>query len=250
MAKPSPEVQVELYIRGKGPVRVFKETLKGWDQKRLDLDRIMRAEKLKAVYAFSLSDGRGNRLLANPRNGLSFLSYSGRPDVLIRIDGEPFESYSFMIAKVLLGFVLILGLAALALSESLTEWLSPSRESGRSYVVVLLCFVTMLYTQLVWRPMRKSRTVNLCKDSEAGKAVSVSCCCGIFVRIGKLEKRFLYLAAAAAVHLFGNRFLSRHCCDFYDPLLHKILSSKHDLHVCLYLAAAAAAAVHLFCNRF
>ncbi|MCO5566384.1 hypothetical protein L7F22_020061 [Adiantum nelumboides] len=158
MEKPPPEVQVELYIRGKGPVRVFKETLKGWDQNRLDLDRIMRAEKLKAVYAFSLSDGRGNRLLANPRNGLSFLSYSGRPDVLIRIDVEPSDSYSFMLAKVLFGFVLILGLAALALSESLPEWLFPLRESGRSYVVVLLCFVTMLYTQLVWRPMRKSRT--------------------------------------------------------------------------------------------
>ncbi|KAI5065898.1 hypothetical protein GOP47_0018522 [Adiantum capillus-veneris] len=161
MAKPSPAVQVELYIRGKGPVRVFTETLKGWDQNRLDLEGIMRAHKLQAIYAFSLCDGRGNRLLANPRNGLSFIPYSGRPDVLIRLDGEPADSFSFMLAKFLFGFVLIAGLAALTLSESLPELLSLSKDTGRSYMVVLLCFVTMLYTQLVWRPMRKSRVMSL-----------------------------------------------------------------------------------------
>ncbi|KAH7352720.1 hypothetical protein KP509_19G060200 [Ceratopteris richardii] len=156
MTKPS-EVQVELYVRGKGPLHVFKEVLVGWDQNRLDLDRIIRRYKLKALYAFSLSNGRGNRLFPNPRNGLSTIAYSGRPDVLIRLDGEPSDFFWFQLAKVLSGLFLVIGLACLALADSLPGWLSLSRENDRSHIVILLCFITMLYSQLVWKPMWKNR---------------------------------------------------------------------------------------------
>eukprot|EP00250_Pteridium_aquilinum_P024832 c2966_g1_i1 orf=299-856(+) len=154
---PAPKVQVELYVGGKGPVHVFTAALKGWDQNRLDLEAIMQTHKLKAIYAFSLTSGRGNRLLFNPRNGLSRLAYSGKPDVTIRLDGDLSESFFLLLGKVLLGFVLIGGLAFLTLSDSLPDWLALFKESGRTHVAVLTCFITMLYTQLVWRPMKKSR---------------------------------------------------------------------------------------------
>ena len=82
------QVQVELFIGGKGPCHVFKAPLGGWDENRLDLEAIMVAHKLKNLYAFSLLNGRGNRLLYNPRNGLSHIAYSGKPDVVIRLDGD------------------------------------------------------------------------------------------------------------------------------------------------------------------
>ena len=81
-------VQVELFIGGKGPCHVFKAPLRGWDENRLDLEAIMAAHKLRNLYAFSLVNGRGNRLLYNPRNGLSHIAYSGKPDVVIRLDGD------------------------------------------------------------------------------------------------------------------------------------------------------------------
>lgn len=151
------QVQVELYVEGQGPVQVFSEPLKGYTQNRLDLERIMRTHNLKAIYAFSSTSGRGNRLFWDPRNGLSRIAYSGKPDAIIRLDGDPTEPFSLMLGKLLFGFVLIGGLACLTLADSLPDWLGFFRDSGRSYFVVLTCFVTMLYSQLVWRPMKKRR---------------------------------------------------------------------------------------------
>lgn len=84
-----PEVQVELYVSGTGPRHSFKEKLQGWEANRLDLETIMNKYSLKALYAYSLSNGRGQRLIQHPRNGLSMVCYSGKPDVVIRLDSDP-----------------------------------------------------------------------------------------------------------------------------------------------------------------
>ncbi|KAH7352972.1 hypothetical protein KP509_19G073000 [Ceratopteris richardii] len=159
MTKPS-EVQVELYVRGKGPLHVFKEVLVGWDHNHLDSDHFMHRYKLKALYPFSLSNGRGIRLFPNPRNGLSTIAYSGRSDVLIKLDGEPSDFLWFQLAKVLSGLFLVIGLACLALADSLPGWLSLSNENDRSHIVILVCFITMLYSQLVWKPMWKNKFIS------------------------------------------------------------------------------------------
>lgn len=89
MAKREEMVQVQIYIAGKGPKHKIKVPLQGWERKQIDLEGIMSKYRLRSIYAYSLTSGRGLQLLYNPRNGLSFVSYSGKPDAVIRIDGDP-----------------------------------------------------------------------------------------------------------------------------------------------------------------
>lgn len=82
-------VLVEVYIRGKGPVHKLKLPWEGYEKNQVDLESVVRKCRLKAIYAYSLQQGRGKEQFFNPRNGLSPNQYSGMPDSIIRFDGEP-----------------------------------------------------------------------------------------------------------------------------------------------------------------
>ena len=82
-------VLVEVYIRGKGPVHKLKVPWEGYEKNQIDLESIICKCRLKGIYAYSLSQGRGVEQFYNPKNGLSLIQYSGKPDSIIRYDGEP-----------------------------------------------------------------------------------------------------------------------------------------------------------------
>ncbi|CAI5956093.1 unnamed protein product [Closterium sp. NIES-64] len=93
---PMREVHVDLYIRGrgksgkgKGPACSFAAQLLGWHADRLDVAAIKRRHGLKALFALSSTGVRGLELVANPRNGLSLTTYTGKPGSRITLDGEP-----------------------------------------------------------------------------------------------------------------------------------------------------------------
>lgn len=109
-----PEVEVSLYVRGEGPIHVFKTPLGGWDQDRLDLQQIMDDYGLKDLYAYSARSGRGLRLRLNPRNGLSMLPYTGN---LVCLDGEPKDSWLKPISKILMLLALVTFLLVIILRE-------------------------------------------------------------------------------------------------------------------------------------
>lgn len=146
---------MELYVDGKGPRHVFKAPLKGWEANRLDLEGIMDTYRLKNLFAYSLDTGRGNRLYFNPKNGLSLVCYSGKPDVVVRLDADSKESYLLLLGKVLFGVILIGGLAFVALSPSLPEPLLRLREMSGRHMAWLICFIIIIFTQLVWRPAKR-----------------------------------------------------------------------------------------------
>eukprot|EP01018_Ginkgo_biloba_P032067 Gb_09091 [translate_table: standard] len=134
------EVEVHLYIRGKGPIHVFKATLGGWDEDRLDLQQIMDDYGLKALYAFSTRSGRGLRLRINPRNGLSILPYTGK---LVCIDAEPKDSLIKPISKILLVLAVFTFLAAMVLREP-PQWIHKVKFLGGgsfSWTVAIIIFV-------------------------------------------------------------------------------------------------------------
>jgi hypothetical protein len=114
-----PEVEVHLYVRGEGPIHVFKTPLGGWDQDRLDLQQIMDDYGLKALYAYGARSGRGLRLRLNPRNGLSMLPYTGN---LVCLDGEPKDSWLKPISKILMVLALVTLLVVMILREP-PQWI-------------------------------------------------------------------------------------------------------------------------------
>jgi len=82
-------VLVEVYINGKGPVHKLKCPWQGYEKNQIDLEQLVVNCRLKAIYAYSLTQGRGVEQLYNPRNGLSLITYSGKPGSIIRYDGDP-----------------------------------------------------------------------------------------------------------------------------------------------------------------
>ncbi|KAJ7516295.1 hypothetical protein O6H91_22G051800 [Diphasiastrum complanatum] len=151
------EVDVELYIQGRGPQHTFKASLEGWDQNRLDLEQIMNEYRLKAVYAFSIGSGRGQRLMYNPRNGLSVVPYSGKPGSLIRLDGDPKGSLMVPILKIsLAAFLISILTMAFALKEPPKFFSKLQVLAGGGGMIWLVCLVTMFVTQLT-RHNRQSK---------------------------------------------------------------------------------------------
>lgn len=82
-----PEVEINLYRSGKGPIEVFKSSLGGWDQDQLEVRDILDKYGFKAIYAFNTEAGRGVPIRFNPKNGRSLLPYTD--GAVIYIDGEP-----------------------------------------------------------------------------------------------------------------------------------------------------------------
>ena len=82
-----PEVEVHLFRQGKGPIDVFKSSLGGWDQDRLEVRNILDKYGFKSLFAFNPGSGRGVRIRFHPRNGRSLLPY--KDGSVIYVDGEP-----------------------------------------------------------------------------------------------------------------------------------------------------------------
>ncbi|XP_024518105.1 uncharacterized protein LOC112341732 [Selaginella moellendorffii] len=165
-----PLVEVELFIDGKGPEHVFKAPLGGWDQNRLDLEQIMIDYKLRAIYAYSLSSGRGQRLRYNPRNGLSMLPYSGKSDSIIRLDGDPkVRKFSILffrkfylewismilqrsrlvpVIKIGVGIGFIVAMVTCIFVDFSSDWIQALRNASAGRMMLVVCFVTMIILQI------------------------------------------------------------------------------------------------------
>ncbi|KAG6548613.1 hypothetical protein Mapa_010102 [Marchantia paleacea] len=153
-----PEVQVELYVNGNGPRYTFKAKLQGWDANRLDLETILNKYSLKALYAYSQSNGRGQRLIQHPRSGLSMVCYSGKPDVVIRLDSDPKTS---MMQRALLMTIIIsvLVLLILAFSDEADKpiWFKNFQELGGGGIGWLVGFVVIVLSQVTGWPRKQFR---------------------------------------------------------------------------------------------
>ncbi|KAI3939549.1 hypothetical protein MKX01_038504 [Papaver californicum] len=82
-----PEVEINVYRKGRGPIDKFKINLGGWDQDRLEVVDILDKYGFKSIFAFNTDKGRGVPIQFNVRNGRSLLPY--RDGSVIFIDGEP-----------------------------------------------------------------------------------------------------------------------------------------------------------------
>ncbi|KAL2652555.1 hypothetical protein R1flu_020683 [Riccia fluitans] len=151
-----PEVQIELYVNGKGPRYSFKSKLQGYDANRLDVETLLNKYKLNSLYAYSPSDGRGQRLLQHPRNGLSLVCYSGKPDSVIRLDSDPKTSVwkqSLLIVVVSLVIVLVI----LIFSDDADKplWFKKLQHLGGGSIGWLVGFIIILISQITGWPRSK-----------------------------------------------------------------------------------------------
>ncbi|CAM6127036.1 unnamed protein product [Calypogeia fissa] len=154
-----PEVQIELFENGKGPRHTFKTKLQGWEANRLDLETIQNTYHLKAVYAYSITAGRGQRLAYHPRNGLSLVCYSGKPGVVIRLDSDPKLAVRKYVLKFGVGVVVAAFLLFCFHKEAWPQWLHNlvnCTGGGFGWIVAFLVFVG---TQAAagWGLRRKTR---------------------------------------------------------------------------------------------
>ncbi|KAH9302714.1 hypothetical protein KI387_014297, partial [Taxus chinensis] len=140
-----PEAEVHLYVKGQGPINVFKCPLGGWDQDKLDLIQIMDDYGLKTLYAFSTRSGRGAPLRFNHRNGLSMLAYTGKQ---VCIDGDPKDSLLKPITKILLVFALVTFLIAIAIREKPPQWVHNIQVLGGGSLAWTIAIVVFVYSRL------------------------------------------------------------------------------------------------------
>lgn len=152
-----PEVEVHLYVKGEGPIHVFKTPLGGWDQDRLDLQQIMDDYGLKTLYAYSAGSGRGARLRLSPRNGLSILPYSGK---LVYIDGEPKDSWLKPISKILMLLALLTLLVTMILREP-PQWIHKFKFRGEGLSLWTVAIVVIVISRLRKKLMNLLRSYGL-----------------------------------------------------------------------------------------
>lgn len=152
-----PEVEVHLYVKGEGPIHVFKTLLGGWDQDRLDLQQIMDDYGLKVLYAYSARSGRGLRLRLNPRNGLSMLPYKGN---LVCIDGEPKDSWLKPISKILMLLALVTLLVTMILREP-PQWMHKLKFMGGGLSLWTVAIIVIVISRLRKKLMNLLRSYGL-----------------------------------------------------------------------------------------
>ncbi|GKD83579.1 hypothetical protein Tco_1350418, partial [Tanacetum coccineum] len=83
-----PEITIELYKSGKGPIDIFTSFLGGWEQDQLEVGDILDKYGLKSLYAFNKGERtRGVPIRFNPKNGRSVLTY--KDGSVVSLDGDP-----------------------------------------------------------------------------------------------------------------------------------------------------------------
>ncbi|KAK9130056.1 hypothetical protein Sjap_010543 [Stephania japonica] len=141
-----PEVEIHLFRQGKGPIDVFKSSLGGWDQDRLEVQDILDKYGFKSVFAFNAQSGRSVAIRFNTKNGRSLLPY--KDGSVIYIDGEPKDSMVQPITKIFVGVAVVTLFIMLVLKET-PGWLKGSTVVDNCPPWVLACIV------IVFTRMRK-----------------------------------------------------------------------------------------------
>ncbi|XP_010243315.1 PREDICTED: uncharacterized protein LOC104587409 [Nelumbo nucifera] len=141
-----PEVEVHLYQRGKGPIEIFKSSLGGWDQDRLEVHSILEKYGFKSIYAFNPSSRRRSvPIRFNSKNGRSLLSYEDGSVVFI--DGEPKDSMINPITKMFIGIAVVTAFIAILFKES-PDWIKRFNFLGVSIPPWILACVVIVFTRL------------------------------------------------------------------------------------------------------
>ncbi|KAK7270998.1 hypothetical protein RJT34_26567 [Clitoria ternatea] len=141
-----PEVEIQLYQQGKGPVAVFKSALGGWEQDQLEVRDILEKHALKSIHTFNpQSRSRGVPVRFNPRNGRSLLSY--RDGAVVYIDGEPKDSLVKPVTKILIG-VAVITLLITIVSRDTPEWMKKLSFSGVNFPPWLLACAVIVFTRM------------------------------------------------------------------------------------------------------
>lgn len=148
-------VLVEVYIKGKGPVHKLKVQWQGHEKNQIDLEGLIKQCRLKAIYAYSPTLGRGVEQFYNPRNGLSLISYSGKPDTIIRYDGEPKASFSTVLSRYALAFTLV-SLLLLGSTKSRNKWVVEAQQALGGRVAWVVLVVIMVFSHLTRRSFKRS----------------------------------------------------------------------------------------------
>ncbi|XP_062206695.1 uncharacterized protein LOC133908606 [Phragmites australis] len=144
----SPEVEVQLFRQGRGPVAVFRSRLGGWTQDQLEVGDILEQHGLKSVFAFDpAARTRGVAIRFHPRNGRSLLTYA--PGSTIFLDGEPKDSLLKPITKVMIGVAAMTAVAAVLLKEAkMPEWLQASRLGTVNFPPWVLACMVIVFMRL------------------------------------------------------------------------------------------------------
>ncbi|XP_078428886.1 WD repeat protein [Wolffia australiana] len=141
----SPEVEVHLFRKGRGPEAVFKSKLGGWGQDQLEVQDILDNYGFKTLYAFNPASGRGVSIRFNPKNGRSLLPYND--GAVIFVDGEPKDSLVKPITKILFGVAVTTLLVAFLVKEN-PSWLRSSKNGGWSFPPWILACVVVVFTRV------------------------------------------------------------------------------------------------------
>ncbi|KAK7315392.1 hypothetical protein VNO77_33938 [Canavalia gladiata] len=141
-----PEVEIQLYRQGKGPIAVFKSALGGWEQNQLEVRDILDKHGLKCIYAFNpQAGGRGVPVRFHPRNGRSLLTY--RDGAVVYLDGEPKDSLVKPVTKILIGVAVITFMITL-LSRDTPEWMKKLNFSSANFSPWILACVVIVFTRM------------------------------------------------------------------------------------------------------
>ncbi|KAE9611374.1 hypothetical protein Lal_00011455 [Lupinus albus] len=140
-----PEVEIQLYRQGRGPIAVFKSNLGGWEQDQLEVRDILEQYGFKSIYAFNPRSGRGVPIRFNPRNGRSILTY--RDAAVVYVDGEPKDSLLKPVTRILVGVVLIT-IMILLVSRDTPQWFKKFNISGMNFPPWILACVVIVFTRM------------------------------------------------------------------------------------------------------
>ncbi|KAL6839812.1 hypothetical protein ACP4OV_029622 [Aristida adscensionis] len=144
----APEVEVQLFRRGRGPVAVFRSRLGGWTQDQLEVGDILEQYGLKSVFAFDAGKRtRGVAIRFHPRNGRSLLTYA--PGSTIFLDGEPKDSLLKPITKIVIGVAAMTVVLAVLLKEAkMPEWLKAYKLGNVSFPPWVLACMVIVFMRL------------------------------------------------------------------------------------------------------
>uniref|UniRef100_A0ACD5VYS6 Uncharacterized protein n=1 Tax=Avena sativa TaxID=4498 RepID=A0ACD5VYS6_AVESA len=160
-AAAAPEVEVQLFRLGRGPVAVFRLPLGGYMQDQLEVGDILEKHGLKCVFAFDpASRSRGVAIRFNPRNGRSLLPYAA--DSTIFLDGEPKDPLLKPITKMMISFCAMAVVAAVLLKEAkMPEWLKESKLGSLNFAPWVLACVVFVFMRLRKRTKDVMKKVGL-----------------------------------------------------------------------------------------
>ncbi|KAG8055642.1 hypothetical protein GUJ93_ZPchr0001g31901 [Zizania palustris] len=146
-AEAAPEVNVQLFRRGRGPVAVFLSRLGGYSQDQLEVGGILEQHGLKSVFVFDpASRTRGVAIRFHPRNGRSLLTYVSGSTVFL--DGEPKDYLLKPVTKVMIGVAAMTAVSAVLLKEGKMPECLTSKLGNLNFPPWVLACMVIVFTRL------------------------------------------------------------------------------------------------------